>query len=127
MLVSFQNMNNDQDGCLSNASNQSQTLTGPMKGHWLDEWPVSCCQLRKKKKDSSPPVIWGDLKGLVTQAECWGVTTGHLRGFLSACWLSLPLIPRGPKQRKITHTGHLCLILQSFGEPLGRTIACILE
>jgi hypothetical protein len=31
MLVSFQNMNDDQDGCLSDASNQSQPLMGPMK------------------------------------------------------------------------------------------------
>jgi hypothetical protein len=35
--VSFQNMNNYQDGCFSDASNQSQALTGPMKRLWLDK------------------------------------------------------------------------------------------
>jgi hypothetical protein len=35
--VSFQSMNDDQDGCPSDASNQSQPLMGPMKRLWLDK------------------------------------------------------------------------------------------
>jgi hypothetical protein len=41
MLVSFQNMNNDQDGCLSNVSNQSQPLMGPMKRLQLNKLNLS--------------------------------------------------------------------------------------
>jgi hypothetical protein len=39
--VSFQNMNDDQDGCLSDASNQSQPLMGPMKRLQLDKLNLS--------------------------------------------------------------------------------------
>jgi hypothetical protein len=38
---------------------------------------------------------------------------------LLVCWLSLLLVPRGPKPRKIIHTGYLCLILQSFAPKFG--------
>jgi hypothetical protein len=76
MLVSFQNMNDDQDGCLSDASNQSQPLMEPMKTLWLDNWLWSCRWL-EKKKDLPPPVTWGSLKGLFTQDKLWGVATGH--------------------------------------------------
>jgi hypothetical protein len=41
MLVSFQNMKPNQDGCLSDASNQSQLLTGLMKKLWLDKFNPS--------------------------------------------------------------------------------------
>jgi hypothetical protein len=37
MILSFRNMNNDQDGCLSNESNQSQLLMRPMRRLWLDK------------------------------------------------------------------------------------------
>jgi hypothetical protein len=41
MLVSFQNMNDDHDGYLFDASNQSQPLTGPMKRLQLDKFNSS--------------------------------------------------------------------------------------
>jgi hypothetical protein len=66
--VSFQNMNNDQEGCLSDASNQSQPLKGPMKRLQLDKHNLS---------------HWFNfgLKGLT------GISGLMLLGLLSIIWL----------------------------------------
>jgi hypothetical protein len=54
MIVYFQNMNDDQDGCLPDASNLSQPLTEHMKRLQLDDRTTILLKAGKKEGKSTP-------------------------------------------------------------------------